>query len=151
LVTASELNEEVLNQAIRKDIETNLDILPSGPKVPNPANLFGSVEMRTLLEQLGGLYSYVVIDSPPVLYFADSLILASGVEVVVIVARANFSSRDLLARAKKKIQEIHGNLVGIVINDIQIKDYKYYNNVYYKQLEQTQVDEDASSVFHLNS
>lgn len=151
LVTTRDLNQELLDQAIHKDIETNLDILPSGPKVPNPANLFGSVEMRTLLEQLGAVYSHVVIDSPPVLYFADSVILASGVEAVVIVARANFSSREVLARAKKKMQEIHGNVVGIVINDIQIKDYKYYNNVYYQQLEQTEIEEDASSVLHLDS
>lgn len=151
LVTTRDLSQELLDQAIHKDIEPNLDILPSGPKVPNPANLFGSVEMRILLEQLGAVYSHVVIDSPPVLYFADSVILASGVEAVVIVARANFSSREVLARAKKKMQDIHGNVVGIVINDIQIKDYKYYNNVYYEQLDQARVDEDAGSVLHLNS
>lgn len=151
VLTARDINQELLSRTIHKEIEPNLDVMCSGPKVPNPANLFGSVEMQRLLEQMGAIYSYVVIDSPPVLYFADSVLLATGVEAVVIVARANFSSRDTLARANKKMNDIHGNVVGIVINDIQLNDYKYYNNGYYKQLEQSEIDEASKSLLHLDS
>jgi polysaccharide biosynthesis transport protein len=140
LLTASNVDQELIDRTIQKDIEPNLDILPSGPKVPNPANLFGSAEMRILLEGLGAIYSHVVIDSPPVLYFADSVILATSVEAVVIIARANFSSREVLSRAKKKIQDVRGNVVGIVINAVPLNNYKYYNNVYYRQLEQAEVE-----------
>ena len=140
LLTASDLDQELIDRTIQKDIEANLDILPSGPKVPNPANLFGSAEMRILLEDLGAIYSHIVIDSPPVLYFADSVILATSVEAVVIIARANFSSREVLSSAKKKIQDVRGNVVGIVINAVPLNNYKYYNNVYYRQLEQAEVE-----------
>lgn len=149
LLTASDLNQKLISEAIQQGIEANLDILPSGPKVPNPANLFGSVEMRTLLERFGAIYSYVIIDSPPILYFADSVILATSVEAIVIIARANFSSREVLSRAKKKIQDVRGNVVGVVLNDVPLNNYKYYNNVYYRQLEQGEAA-DSTEILNLN-
>lgn len=150
LLTVSDLNQDVIDRTIHKDLEPNLDILPSGPKVPNPANLFASVEMSALLERLGTAYSHIVIDSPPVLYFADSVILATNVQAIVMIARANLSSREVVARAKKKMQDVRGNVVGIVLNDVPLNNYKYYNNVYYRQLEQAEVEEASGSLLHLD-
>ena len=135
LLTAEELNKELIGKTVTQAVEPNLDILPSGPKVPNPANLFSSVEMRNLLEQLNGLYTHIIIDSPPTLYFADSVILATNVEAVVLIARANFSSREVLIRARKSIQDVRGNIVGIVLNDIAVGSNKYYRSDYSRQLE----------------
>ena len=150
LLTVKDLDQNLIDQAIQKSIEPNLDILPSGPRVPNPANLFGSVEMRALLERLGAIYSHVVIDSPPVLYFADSVILASSVEAVILIARANSSSRDGLSRAKRKIQEVRANIVGIVVNDLPLSSYKYYSSTYYRQLEDSEVERAGNSLLHLD-
>ncbi|NOT48004.1 MAG: polysaccharide biosynthesis tyrosine autokinase [Acidobacteria bacterium] len=149
VLTVQNLDQDLIDQAIQKGVELNLDILPSGPRVPNPANLFGSVEMDTLLERLGAIYSHVIIDSPPLLYFADSVILASSVDAVVLIARANFSSRDVLARAKRKIQDVRANIVGIVVNDLPVSSYGYYNNTYYRQLEASEL-EGNGSLLHLD-
>ena len=135
LLTSDNLDQTLIDRAIKKDVAPNLDILPSGPKVPNPANLFGSIETKQLLEGLSNVYSHIVIDSPPVLYFADSVILATCVEAVIIIARSNMSSRDVLASAKKKIQDVRGNIVGIVLNDVPLRNYKYYNSGYYSEIE----------------
>ncbi len=135
LLTAPDLNNELIEATIRKGVETNLDILTSGPRVPNPANLFASAEMQALLVKLDGIYSHIIIDSPPVLYFADSVILATTVEAVVLVARVNFSSRDVILKAKKKILEVHGNAIGFVLNDVPLGSDTYYNAAYYRQLE----------------
>lgn len=151
LLTAKDLNQDLIDQTIRKDIEACLDMLPSGPKVPNPANLFGSVEMKRLLESLGAMYTHVVIDSPPLLYFADSVILSTCVEAVIIIARSNMSSRDVLSRAKKKIHDVHGNVVGVVLNDVPMNSYKYYNNVYYRQLEAAEAGDSEFSGLHLDA
>jgi len=149
LLTARDLDQELIDRAITTNSESGLDILPSGPRVPNPASLFTSVQMKDLLERFGALYSYIVIDSPPILYFADSVILATQVDAVVAVARANFSSRDVLLRARQKIQDVHGNVVGIVLNDIQLNNFKYYNHNYYKQLEPPDLNQEDGSVLHL--
>lgn len=149
LLTVQEVDQELIDKVIKTDVEPNLDILPSGPRVPNPANLFTSVQMRGLIDRFRAVYSYIIIDSPPLLYFADSVILSTQVEAVIIVARADFSSRDVLMRARQKMQDVRGNVVGIVLNDIRLSSFKYYNNVYYKQLEEAEIEEAGESVLHL--
>lgn len=150
LLTSKEMDQKLIDQAIQKGVENNLDLLPSGPTVPNPTNLFASVEMRSLIESLRGTYSHIIIDSPPVLYFADSVILATCVDAIVIIARANFSSREVLLRAKKKVLEVNGNVVGIVLNDVPINNYKYYDNNYYTQREQADSEEFPDTYLGLN-
>lgn len=150
LLTTKDLGQGLIDQAIRKDIVPNLDLLPSGPKVPNPSNLFGSVETKLLLERLSAVYSHVVIDSPPVLYFADSMILATCVEAVIIIARSNMSSREVVAGARKKIQDVRGNVVGIVLNDVPLRNYKYSNNSYYSELNEIEASELEFTGLHLD-
>ncbi len=150
LLTASGLNKELIEATVHKGMSANLDLLTSGPRVPNPSNLFTSAEMQLLLVELEGIYSHIVIDSPPVLYFADSVILATSVDAVVLVARANFSSRDLTSRAKKKILEVRGNAVGFVMNDVPLGNYKYYNAAYYRQLESAEDIDPSDSILKLD-
>lgn len=150
VLTSDEINQDLIDRATSKDVDTNLDLLPSGPRVPNPANLFGSTEMTALIERMGAIYDHVIIDSPPLLYFADSVILAPTVDAVVLIARANFSSRDVLFRAKKKILDVRANLIGIVLNDLPLNGYRYYNNSYYRQLETVETSEVNGSVLHLD-
>ncbi len=149
LLTAKDLDSKVIQDTIQKDIAVNLDLLSSGPTAPNPTNLFSSVEMRSLLEKLGSVYTHIVIDSPPILYFADSVILSTCVDAVVLIARANVSSRDVLSRAKKALQDVRVNIIGIVLNDIPLVGYKYYNSFYYQQLENAEMEENSENVLHL--
>lgn len=135
LLTSNEVEQETIKKAIEVEVETNLDMLPAGPRVPNAANLFSSVEMRNLMSELSATYSYIVIDSPPVLFFADSVILATIVDAVILIARADHSSRDTLLHAKKKMQEVRANLIGVVLNDVPITSYQYYNSSYYNEVE----------------
>jgi capsular exopolysaccharide synthesis family protein len=150
LLTVKSLDDENINGTIQRDIDVNLDLLTSGPKVPNPSNLFSSPEMRSLLERFSRHYTYVVIDSPPILYFADSVILANSVDAVVIMARANVSSREILLRAKKVLQDVRANVIGLVMNDVPLGSFKYYNNKYYRQLEDAEVEGASANVLHLD-
>src|SRR5690606_4522271 len=69
LLTAEEIDQDLVDRAVSKSSEPDLDILPSGPRVPNPASLFTSTHMKGLIERFSATYSYIVIDSPPILYF----------------------------------------------------------------------------------
>lgn len=148
LLTSNEMEQEAIRSMVESEVETNLDILPAGPRVPNAANLFSSVEMRNLLSELSGMYSYVVIDSPPVLFFADSVVLATIVDAVILIARADHSSRDTLMHAKKKMQEVRANLIGVVLNDVPIHNYQYYSSSYYDEVEESV--EDRNGFISLN-
>lgn len=120
-----------IDGAIIEDISNNLDLMTSGQAIPSPATLFSMGRMRGIIDKLSETYKYIVIDSPPALYFADSVLLASDVDAVVLVGRVNFSSSDILSLAKKKLQDVNANIVGIVLNDIPLSGYQYYDSDYY--------------------
>jgi polysaccharide biosynthesis transport protein len=135
LLTVKTVDQELLDRSIRKDPTSDLFVLPAGPNSPNPANLLSSNEMRNLLTRLAGQFSYIVIDSPPVLYFADSVILSNNVNGVMLVARANFTSQQIILQAKKMLEDVRAKILGVVLNDIPLSGYKYYPYDYYGQLE----------------
>lgn len=133
LLTTSDVTEQLIEGTIQKDKLSNLHILTAGEKTVNPANLLCSEEMHKLLKNLSAKYTHIVIDSPPVLYFADSTILSALVDSVIIVVRDNFSSKQMVLKAKKTLQNVGANVVGMVMNGIHLQRssynrYKYYNS-----------------------
>ena len=141
-----------LDDAIIQDISSNLDLMTSGQAVPSPATLFSLGKMREIIERLGETYKYIVIDSPPALYFADSVLLASDVDAVLLVGRVNFSSSEILSLAKKKLQDVNANIVGIVLNDIPLSGYQYYDSAYYAddtEAKNTNGNDEGRTILHL--
>lgn len=130
LLTSAEITDEMIDNAIQKDPASNLDILTSGERSVNPANLLSSEQMRTLLVDLSARYTHIVIDSPPVLYFADSTILSTLVDSVIIVVRDDSSSRLSVLKAQKLLQSVGAKIVGMVMNGIprQWKNYSKYRD-----------------------
>ena len=110
----------------------NLYVLPVGPLPPNPAELLGSSKMKIVVETLASNFDYVIIDSPPVSSFADSLILSSLVEGVIIVVRSGFTPREMAQRTKAHLQSVGAKILGVVINQIKLQphDYYYYSSYY---------------------
>ncbi len=141
LLTIKELNQDIIDKVIKNDLENNLDILTAGPNAPNPANILGSNEMLNLLADLKNRYSHIIIDSPPVLLFADSIILSSYVDAVSLVVRYNITSRKTVLLAKKKLQSVSAKLIGIIFNGIPLNNSKYYNYDYYGHLESSSTEE----------
>lgn len=118
LLTNKEINDELIEKTIQKDESGELHILTAGERTTNPANLLCSAEMRNLLTQLSATYTHIIIDSPPVLYFADSTILSTLVDSVIIVVRDNVSSRQMVLKAKKTLQNVGAKVIGMVMNGI---------------------------------
>ncbi|MBS1791226.1 MAG: polysaccharide biosynthesis tyrosine autokinase [Acidobacteria bacterium] len=110
----------------------NLYVLPVGPLPPNPAELLGSAKMKNLVEILSTNFDYLVIDSPPVSSFADSLILSSLVEGVIIVVKGGVTPREMAQRTKAHLQSVGAKILGVVINQIKLQphDYYYYSTYY---------------------
>jgi capsular exopolysaccharide synthesis family protein len=110
----------------------NLFVLPVGPLPPNPAELLGSAKMKQAIETLSANFDYVVIDSPPVSSFADSLILSALVEGVIIVVKAGMTPREMAQRTKAHLQSVGAKILGVVVNQIKLQphDYYYYSTYY---------------------
>lgn len=107
-----------------------LDILPAGSPAPNPAELLSSQTMRNLILDLSTRYELILIDSPPVLPVADSLMLSRLVDSVVLVTRSNYTERHAAAEARRRLVRVNARLLGVVLNDVAVKPSDNYAMVY---------------------
>lgn len=127
-----------LESVIRSDVMKRLSVITAGAIPPNPAELLGSVEMQELLLKLGEMYDFVLIDSPPVLAVTDSVVLSRYVDGVVLVVRGAATPRRVVQDAKNRLQHVGARVLGIILNDVNIRggDYYYYNRYYYSYYEE---------------
>jgi len=95
-------------------LERNLLCLTSGPLPPNPAELIGSQQMKTLIDDVAALADYVLIDTPPVLVVADALSLVALVDAVIVCARLNSSKIDEAREARTLLQRTGAHTLGLV-------------------------------------
>lgn len=107
--------------------------LTSGPIPPNPADLLGSARVSELIETLGTLADYVVIDSPPIVPLSDAAVLAPKTDGVIIVAKAGQSSRRASAQASEKLEAVGSTILGVVLNEVtpNFGEPGYYYDYYY--------------------
>jgi polysaccharide biosynthesis transport protein len=117
-----------LESVVKKSEVPNLFYIPSGPIPPNPSELLGSNLFKKMLESLEARFDHIVLDSPPVLGFADTIILSTSVDGVILTVLGGKTPRETLQRAKEVLQQVNTKIIGVVINrvDIRRSDYAYY-------------------------
>jgi polysaccharide biosynthesis transport protein len=105
-----------------------LDALFCGPVPPNPVDLLSSDYMRNLIREASKEYRFAVLDSPPLLNLADSRILATLVDGVILVVGGGITPRELVYRAYSSALEAGAHVLGATINfaDTQVGYYSAY-------------------------
>ena len=117
-----------LEQAVQRVPELpNLDILVSGPVPPFPTEMLGSEVMRSLIEQARGIYTHIIIDSPPLLSVTDSIVLSREVDAVVLVVRHGKSGKQAVRRARDLLLRSGAPLAGIALNAVDLNSPEYYS------------------------
>jgi succinoglycan biosynthesis transport protein ExoP len=104
----------------------NLDILVSGPVPPFPTEMLGSSTMRELLQKCRGIYTHIVMDSPPLLSVTDSVVLARDADAIVMIVRHGKSSKHAVRRGRDLLQRSGASLTGIVLNAVDLNSPEYY-------------------------
>ncbi|HXL15447.1 MAG TPA: polysaccharide biosynthesis tyrosine autokinase, partial [Methylomirabilota bacterium] len=121
---------------VKSTDQPNLFALTCGPIPPNPADVFGHERFVNLLKELRAEFDWVFIDSPPVVFLADSMILASLADMVAFIIRHNENDKELIRRCVMNVRKINPNVIGAVLNSIDLdrshyKDYYYVGYYYY--------------------
>ncbi|OGP72266.1 MAG: hypothetical protein A2W09_04765 [Deltaproteobacteria bacterium RBG_16_50_11] len=114
---------------VRRTDIPNLYFIPAGPVPPNPSELLGSNLFKGMIQALGEKFDHIVIDTPPVIGFADSLILSTLVDGVVLVVTGGKTHKEALQRAKDALQHVNARILGVVVNRVNI-DQSGYNEYY---------------------
>jgi capsular exopolysaccharide synthesis family protein len=112
---------------------TNLHVLTCGPIPPSPPELLGSERFGGLVSALSDHYDWVLVDSPPAASLADAPLLASLVDMVVLVVQHNTTDRDLVIKVARRLRLVNPALVGAVLNNVNIDRNRdaYYAGYYY--------------------
>lgn len=113
------------SRAIVKTNLTGVFVVPSGPGSPNPSALLASDAMRTFLDLAAANFDHVIVDTPPVLPVADTLVVAQYTDGVILCTRAGVTPRDQVARARDRILRSGVPILGVVINALQPDEAGY--------------------------
>ncbi len=127
-----------IEETIKATSVPNLHFLPSG-RLPRAAlGILDSQRMRELVKNLKARYDYIFFDSPPIVGVSDASILASEVDGVLLVVQYRKYPRSISSRARRMLENVGTNVLGVVLNNINIlrDDYYYYYHSYYSHYNQ---------------
>ena len=128
-----------VEDAVKRNVMPNLDVLPAGTCPPNPSELLASEQFAELIEKLSVHYDYVIIDTPPVNVVADAIVLRDVIGGILFVLRYGSTTYDDLDEAMKKVDLAEANTIGFILNDVKIEHrggyyardkYSYYKYGY---------------------
>ena len=111
----------------------NLAVLPAGPASRQAVDCVGSM-LKGLLAEAMQDYDLVVLDSPPLLGFAEPLQMAGLVDGVVVVALAGQTNRNAVASVLSSLKRLKANVIGVALNEVHadMSDRYYYYGYYGK-------------------
>ncbi len=123
-------NNGRVRSPIKKVGPGNLCVIPCGGKHSDPVSLFESKRFDQFLKLARERYDYVIVDAPPVHASAECRVLCCKVDGVVLVCEAGKTRGPIALRAKMKLEEAGGKLLGVVLN----KKRYYIPKFIYKRL-----------------
>ena len=120
-----------IEDAIRKDIYPDLDILFSGDVPPNPSELLGCEKMQEIIEELSKKYDYILVDTPPVSVVSVACIVTHLLDGVLLLVRQGHSNREAVKKAVANLELTGIKPLGFVFNGVEVNKggaYGYGNN-----------------------
>lgn len=108
--------ETLKSYIIPSEILPGLDLLPAGIIPPNPAELLASENLDIAINYLRGLYDYIIIDTAPVGLVTDSFILSRISDIVVYVARSNYTDKSNFEFLNAAVSDKKFLNVAVVLN-----------------------------------
>ena len=111
----------------------NLYFMPSGILPADAAGILNSRRMSELLQDVKQRFDLVLVDSPPILGVSDAAVLASEVDLTMVVVQHRKLPRNMLMRVKQAVENVGGQVIGVVLNNVDVRSdsqYQYYTSYY---------------------
>jgi protein-tyrosine kinase len=115
---------------IQRGVPEYLCFIPGGSKPENPAELLANGRLKSLLQTIGPVFDWVILDSPPTLPVSDALMLAELCDGVLTVIRAAQTGFDSAQKSCQQLRE--KNLIGVALNCAD--DAAAYGSYYSEEL-----------------
>ena len=125
--------ELMLEDVILQTPVDNLYFMPSGILPADAAGILNSRRMSELIQDVKQRFDLVLVDSPPILGVSDASVLASEVDLTMLVVQHRKLPRNMLLRVKQAVENVGGNVIGVVLNNVDVRSdsqYQYYTSYY---------------------
>jgi polysaccharide biosynthesis transport protein len=125
--------ELLLEDVILQTPIDNLYFMPSGILPSDAAGILNSRRMSELIQDVKQRFDLVLVDSPPILGVSDAAVLASEVDLTMIVVQHRKLPRNMLMRVKQAVENVGGHVIGVVLNNVDVRSdsqYQYYTSYY---------------------
>jgi capsular exopolysaccharide synthesis family protein len=120
--------ETDLDSVVMETFIPSLSFLPAGDKPKNPSELLNAKKLSEMMATLKGQFDFVIIDTPPVLAFSETIPVCRQADGVILVIEAYNSKKRPVKRALEHLQDC--NILGFVVNKEDIMRSGYYGHVY---------------------
>lgn len=128
------LKQNTIEEVVQTTPLPTLHFLASGKLPSSSLGILNSTQMREFVQKAKERYDFVFFDSPPIMGVSDASILASEVDMSLLVIQYRKYPQVMTIRAKQMVEKVGGNLLGVVLNNINISQdsyYYYYSGYYY--------------------
>jgi len=106
-------------------------LLTSGRKVDRPAELLNLERVGKLLSEMRDHFDVIIVDVAPALPVAEASQLSPGIDATILAYQIGRVGREVLNRCKNRLESMGGNIVGLVMNDIEAAIYETRDTGYY--------------------
>ena len=100
-----------------------IDVISVGSIVKNRYKILSSDNVESLILALNNVYDYIIIDAASVLTVADTQILATYVDGVLLVVKERTVTVNEINLVKKSFERVGANIIGTVLNNVDRKIY----------------------------
>jgi capsular exopolysaccharide synthesis family protein len=128
------LGQSKLEEVVQTTTLPTLHFLPSGKLPSSSLGILNSPQMKEFIQDVKRRYDFVFFDSPPIMGVSDASVLASMVDLTLLVIQYRKYPQAMTLRAKQMVEKVGGTLLGMVLNNINISQdsyYYYYSGYYY--------------------
>ena len=120
---------EILPAHVHAGLMPDLDVLPSGPRAADAAELVSSERFSEVLSWAEARYDYIFIDSPPA-FVSDAAIIGRLADGMLLVVRPEKNQRKTVIRTVDTLNTLGVKLLGLVVNHFAFEQSKYYGYEY---------------------
>jgi capsular exopolysaccharide synthesis family protein len=120
--------EDEISTFLKRITSTPLWFLPAGTGTENPLEILQSARLAEMLARLAQWFSWIIIDSPPLVPVADPNVWVANADGALLVVRQGKTPKRLL---RKALEEAAGmKLLGVVVNASQDTGHHHYAQYY---------------------
>ncbi len=111
---------------LRRQLNSNLDILTAGSLPDNPLRSLLSRDFSKLLSRLAVEYDQVIIDSPPVHAVADAIVISKLCDSVIYIASSHKTQIDQVKQGLTRLRQANAAINGVIITNVDIERLSKY-------------------------